>query len=415
MKKHLLTATIVVLLSTLLLACGSAKQSQQITATKNGTIETTVISPEAKSFCKGITPLPLGACSAVVEVNGVEVASQVVESRYVAPDKVSEPLSVAYIYSLKKGKNRIVVRPSAQEPRREYESGVHAQMYYKNRDKTLRKIDFVEEGADTMYNRLHHHGPAFENKYVAYRLYFDKKQTVDLYGKRTPQLEIAQTMWYPTDEHIAAGSGDDVLRVSGSAGVGTLKGWDAKKKKAIHITPFARREARVLADGPVLTVVSMSVEGWEYCGRKVDVSSVYTLWAEDRHCHVRHTFSGDYKGLEFCTGVQRVGHKAADHRKHITDKALASWGTDWPQNDTLKYKKETVGLVVWPKDGEADGYQRVEDKSNYLCLFAPNEQGVLEYTFSYVWKQEQWCKWDAESFFDYADGFMLNKATILRP
>jgi hypothetical protein len=45
---------------------------------------------------------------------------------------------------------------------------------------------------------------------------------------------------------------------------------------------------------------------------------------------------------------------------------LASWGTDWPVNDSVKYAKETVGLAVFiPKQfaGEC-----VHDKQNNLCL-----------------------------------------------
>ena len=38
---------------------------------------------------------------------------------------------------------------------------------------------------------------------MAYRIYFDKKQTVDVYGKYHKQLELARSLWYPTDEQLA--------------------------------------------------------------------------------------------------------------------------------------------------------------------------------------------------------------------
>ena len=43
--------------------------------------------------------------------------------------------------------------------------------------------------------------------------------------------------FYPTDEQLARGFVDDVLRVSGSCGVGSLKGWNGKK--ALHIEPVS--------------------------------------------------------------------------------------------------------------------------------------------------------------------------------
>lgn len=330
----------------------------------------------------------------VVTVNGVEVPSQIDSLPRVGRE-------VAFVYDARKGVNRISIRLSEEAPK-EYENRVWAQMYYKNQDKTLRKIDYVEEGADTMYNRLHHHGPAFENDEVAYRLYFDKKQTVDLYGKRSRNLELATTMWYPTDEQWAAGSGDDVLKVSGTVGVGTLKGWNSTKQQATHIDKFSRRSARVISDGPIRTVVEMSVEGWDYCGRKIDLQSIYTLWASDRRCEVVHYLEGDWQGLQFVTGVQK---KFGERTPHITDKAVAVWGCDYPQPDTIKYNKETVGLVVWLENTPATPRPRVEDKNNYLTLVEPQEDGTIRYSFAFVWKREKWQEWSMEKFFQWVDSY----------
>ena len=81
------------------------------------------------------------------------------------------------------------------------------------------------------------------------------------------------------------------------------------------------------------------------------------------------------------------------------------WAEDFPQNDTIKYKKERVGLVVWPADGEVDGWERVEDKDNYLCLVRPNSKGEICYSFSYVWLREEFEAWSKEAFFRYVDRF----------
>lgn len=79
------------------------------------------------------------------------------------------------------------------------------------------------------------HGPVLESELVGYRLYFNEKQTPDIYGKFNKGLEIKESQFYPTDEQLARGFGDDVLRVFDSCGPGAFKGWDGKK--ATHITP----------------------------------------------------------------------------------------------------------------------------------------------------------------------------------
>lgn len=79
------------------------------------------------------------------------------------------------------------------------------------------------------YWSLHHHGAAFENDMVAYRIYFDHRQTVDIYGKYNKGLELKQTQFYPDENQKKAGFGDDVLWVGSTLGLGTLRGWDGSK------------------------------------------------------------------------------------------------------------------------------------------------------------------------------------------
>lgn len=45
---------------------------------------------------------------------------------------------------------------------------------------------------------------------------------------------------------------------------------------------------------------------------------------------------------------------------------LASWGTDWPVNDSAKYAKETVGLAVFVPAAYAGVL--AHDRQNNLCL-----------------------------------------------
>ena len=52
-------------------------------------------------------------------------------------------------------------------------------------------------GTTNFYNMLHGHGPMFESELVAYRVYFNQKQTVDPYGKFKKGLEIKESGFYP--------------------------------------------------------------------------------------------------------------------------------------------------------------------------------------------------------------------------
>lgn len=223
-------------------------------------------------------------------------------------------------------------------------------------------------GRRDTYHSFHHHGVAVESEQMAYRIYFDKKQTIDVYCKRTPRLELASSYWYPDDSLLALGYGDDILRVSGTVGVGSVKYWNGKKH--VHIEPVAERSQRIVRQSRNKATVEMAVKDWQTEGKSVDMSVQYTLCAGHRDMRCDVTLSHPVHGL--CTGVQSIPAKGANQKSQITNyklpngTLLVSFGIDWPVNDTVKYAKETVGLAVFiPKQYAGE---QVQDASNNLCL-----------------------------------------------
>lgn len=327
-----------------------------------------------------IRDVPLWAESAVVTLRGHEIPSQL--------DKALHEL--AFVASVA-GAQDFEVTYSSDVSRRSYPNRVHAQMWVKNPDKSLRAADTVSSDKDDMYHRLHHHGPAFESEYAAYRIYFDKKQTIDTYGKKRPQLELAETMWYPTDEQLRSGYGHDNLRVFGSVGAGALKGWDAEKGKMIHITDFKRREARIIARGPVRSVVEMRVEGWRYCGREITMTSRYILYAGHGDVVVENRIEGDFEGLVFTTGVMKMAGSKVLRDKEVT----AAYGSDFPENDTLRWEREKVFLAVAVPTKQI--VTQTDDKTGYLYQLAPDRSGRIDYSFEMLWRKSDWLNGRSDS------------------
>ena len=230
--------------------------------------------------------------------------------------------------------------------------------------------EWTADPAVDTYHQLHHHGVAVESEWMAYRIYFDKKQTIDPYCKRKPQLELSQSHWYPNDSLLAEGYGDDILRVSGTVGVGSVKYWNGTKM--VHIDPVAERSQRIVKQTRTEATIEVSVKEWQVEGMQVFMHTDYTMRAghRDMRCDV-YVWGDEYgdpvEGL--CTGVQTIPAKGGCDTSVVyleNGVLLASWGTDWPVNDSAKYAKETVGLAVfipYPYAGDI-----VHDKQNLLCL-----------------------------------------------
>lgn len=267
----------------------------------------------------------------------------------------------------------------------DYKPLVNAQMWWKNPDKTLAEKRQLASQKDDMYHKLHHHGPAFESEYAAYRVYFDKKQSIDTYGKKQPRLELRETMWYPTDEQLTAGYGHDNLRVFGTVSVGTLKGWNPAKRRAEHIVGMRRREATIRACGPLRTVVDMRVEGWNYGGREIDLTSRYILYGGGSVVKAENYVSGpDADSLLFATGVMKMRGDSTSVRRCGDCRLMQTVGCDYPENDTLRWERETVGLAVWlPERCVAS---QIDDAGSYLCQVHP-VGGRIDYWFVMGWRK----------------------------
>ena len=273
---------------------------------------------------------------------------------------------------------------------------VSAQMFFNNPDRSITPTLEASSDADNMYNKMYHHGPAWESDKIAYRLYFDRKTTVDVYGKKKYRLELADTKFYPSAEQLANHYGDDILWVGSSVGVGTLKGWDGAA--ATHIHPMNKRTARIVVNGNLRTVVDMAVEGWQYQGQSVDVTARYIQYARHRDM-VAQVIIGDpaaRSDLNFCTGVQKVRESQTETDN---DGLIALWGTEYPQPDTLKYARETFGLaVVVPKKNIE---KHATDPINHLIILKNNKLPFIEYYVSAASQKEEQGYKTAGEFFAY--------------
>lgn len=295
------------------------------------------------------------------------------------------------------GKKILNVTLSSLKSDKTYPARVYAEMLFRTskKNKYAKGYAIYADGASDTYNVQHHHGAAFESELVAYRIYFNEKQTTDLYGKFHKGLELEESQFYPTDEQLKRGFGDDVIKVNSSCGAGTLRGWDGTQSTLIK--PVAVRGQRILASGPVRTIVDAEVKGWQYQNKELNMINRYTLYAGHRDAQVDVLFDAPLDKEVFCTGVQNITGHADMFSDH--NGLVASWGTDWPVNDTVKYKKETVGLATYiPKKYVV---KETSDKENFLYTISAPGKSSFRYYTSFTSCKETFGYPDKEKWFAY--------------
>ena len=294
---------------------------------------------------------------------------------------------------------------------RKYEPKVYVEMLLSNKKikesnkQNLYITQLTVDNGTNPYWTLHHHGAAFENDMVAYRIYFDHRQTVDIYGKYLKRLELKETQFYPDKEQKAAQYGDDVLWVGSTLGLGTLRGWDGNAPTMLN--DVDKRSQRIVSRGPIRTIVEVKDKGWTMCKgmAPIDMTTLYTLYAGRRECYVDVKFNKQVNDYRFATGFINVKNST-----EFSDKKglRGCWGTDWPVSakDSIGHKRETVGLgiyipekyIVREEPANKDNYAYViatdTDELHYKITFcSDNESFGLHsddewYKFLEEWKDD---------------------------
>ena len=288
---------------------------------------------------------------------------------------------------------------------RHYPTRVYAEMVMRN-DKVKEKNkqnNYVESltargDCANSYNLLHHHGVCFESELNGIRIYFDKRQTLDLYGKFKKRLELQQTQFYTSDEQKQQGYGDDVLWVGNTFGLGALRGWDTRAQQPTMIEPVKNRTQRIISYGPLRTIVEVVDKGWQQDSLHdpIDVTIRYTQYAGHRDTNVDVFFSRTPSGDWLSTGIINVKGSTEYTDNNGT---RACWGTDYPAADHTKWKPETVGLAIWlPKHWIVS--EQPANSDNYAFVLR-GDGDKLSYKVAYCSANEEFGFHSAKEWFDW--------------
>lgn len=392
MNKRKLTT---VLLATVA-ALGFAAERQLTVVVKNPTTETREDAPVVVRL-----PKDKAWQAAIVMLDGKEVPSQLDDL-----DQDGWMDELAFTTNIgKKETQKFTVTLRDEEIPITYPARTFAEIVLRNpkvKEKNkhnyyLQELSTNKECYDP-YHLPHHHGVAFENELIAMRIYFDERQTIDLYGKYNKGLELKETQFYTTKDQKAKGYGDDILWVGNTFGLGALRGFS--NGKPTMISDVNNRDQRIISFGPARTIVEVVDRGWKPEGSKIRMNLTirYTLWAGHRDMDVDVHLSHPAKDVGFSTGLinMKNSQEFSDHKG-----LRGLWGSDWPTGkaDSVNWKIETVGMGIYIPDSI-----RLEelpaDKDNYGFKIGTEGKG-MHYALTYSSADESFGYHNAKDWFDF--------------
>ncbi|MGB9456338.1 MAG: DUF4861 family protein [Bryobacteraceae bacterium] len=232
----------------------------------------------------------------------------------------------------------------------------------------------------------HYEGPGWESEHTAWRIYFDKRNAIDLFGKRRPGLYLDLFASPEYVYHRESPLGRDIYGIGksiGPGGIGVLVNGQAE-----HVADVAERTWRIVSSGPVRSIVELEYKQWRIAGRTVHLVSRITQWAGEHGFEHRIAIEGA-DGLPLVTGLP---FKPAAGKLNLSIprvRVLATWG---PQvvlsgnraQDT-DLADENLGVaVVLPEQEAGDEWK---DASDLLIGVLPHDNTAHWYAAA-IWDQE---------------------------
>ncbi|MCG6188607.1 DUF4861 family protein [Maribellus maritimus] len=228
-------------------------------------------------------------------------------------------------------------------------------------------LTLVESKSGNLFTKLGHHGPAIENQWLGFRLYFNKKAAIDVYSKAKPGLEIREKKWYPSKNEQRNGWGADYYKVGKTVGLGGVRLWDGKKVVPLH--PVSLRSARV-EKGEDSSYMEMVSEGVRYKGEKVTILVRVTVFPDKREATVEAS-SQTGESVQFVTGINYF--KKLKVKK--SDNYIATWGIH--PEDVAAEQVEIGGAILFDS---SDFENEIDDGNQYLLISIPTKQMEIRIT-----------------------------------
>lgn len=219
----------------------------------------------------------------------------------------------------------------------------------------------IESESGNLFTKLGHHGPAVENQWLGFRIYFDKKTAIDIYSKAKPGLEIRDKLWYPSKKEQRTGYGADYYKVGKSVGLGGVKLWDGENIVPLH--PVSKRSAKVVTEGDI-SYMEMLSEEVSYKGKKVDIRVRVTVYSDKREAKVE-AFSKTGEDVQFVTGINYFKDLEVVKR----DNYIATWGIH--PEDVAAEKVKVAAAILFDKN---DFEKQLDDGDQHLLISRPTKK-----------------------------------------
>ena len=245
-----------------------------------------------------------------------------------------------------------------------------------NNNENVKELTLDKRHTDHSFD-IRFEGPGWESNKVAYRLYLDWRNAIDIFGKTTEKMVLPQIGLDGFESyHLKQDWGSDILKVGKGMGLGSIG--RVVNNEMYHFNTVASTNATVKNSAKSSSVL-ISYKGWITLNDKIDLTTKLEIFPDERITKTTITPSKAISGIT--TGIVKVKKNTELLQKNSDSKKWAYIAT----YDNQSMFDDNLGMVVFY---EISTIEKLQDGSfDHLLVFKPTTKPVTYY-FAAAWVNE---------------------------
>lgn len=245
--------------------------------------------------------------------------------------------------------------------------------------KNITELQLPPQHTDHTYY-IRYEGPGLENNQIAYRIYLDWRNALDIFGKKVDTLVLPYVGQDGFDSyHDDAPWGQDIFKAGKTLGIGSFGRYNPENDEVIHFKKVNETTAKVFNEKKK-SFVTIDYKGWQSLNDQIDLSAQLSIFPRDRFLKIDLNPSQKIENL--CTGIANFKDIPLIKSENNNQKwnYIATYG-----KQTVAGKEDLLGLVIFYNNDQVQELK--ETPNNHLILFKPSTE--ISYYISATWDKEK--------------------------
>ncbi|MES1195455.1 MAG: DUF4861 domain-containing protein [Steroidobacter sp.] len=233
---------------------------------------------------------------------------------------------------------------------------------------------------------IRYEGPGIESDKVAYRVYLDRRNGFDIFGKKIHNMVLQNIGNDDSDSYENdAPWGLDIFNIGNSLGTGGFGYWNGKQIEQIGATDS--REAGIVANGDLYSAFNIQYGHWRLNDNVYDLSAMVSMRANSRLAHTQVRINAGSENTASMPGMAIGVVKHPDTKLIQSDpdsKLEWAYAASWGKQSRIG-PDEYLGVgVIFHR---TQRIKQTEDSSSYVSVM-DSGNGVIDYYFFAAWDKE---------------------------